>query len=192
MLETMESIDIALFLFLNSLHHASLDSLMLWISDKYIWIPFYLILLALIIRKHELRSLIIVVPALIFLITLSDQISVHVFKNGFERLRPCYNEDISDLIYLLGNCGGRYGFISSHATNTFALATFIICVMKSRSLLYVMIVWAAVVSYSRIYLGVHYPGDVLVGAVVGSLIGYLVWSITKSANARLDYLLSYE
>jgi len=192
MLETLESLDQALFLYLNGLHNDFLDLTMLWISNKFIWIPFYLGLLVLIVRKHEWRSLIIIIPILILLITLSDQISVQIFKNGFERLRPCHNEDLKNLVHLVGNCGGKFGFISSHACNTFALSAFIIYVMKSKSLVYIMIVWAVVVSYSRIYLGVHYPADVLVGALIGWLIGYAVWNITKSANSRLDYILSYD
>ncbi|MBL4754230.1 MAG: phosphatase PAP2 family protein [Flavobacteriales bacterium] len=192
MLETLESLDQALFLYLNGLHNDFLDLTMLWISNKFIWIPFYLGLLVLIVRKHEWRSLIIIIPILILLITLSDQISVQIFKNGFERLRPCHNEDLKNLVHLVGNCGGKFGFISSHACNTFALSAFIIYVMKSKSLVYIMIVWAVVVSYSRIYLGVHYPADVLIGALIGWLIGYVVWNITKSANSRLDYILSYD
>ncbi|MBL4657732.1 MAG: phosphatase PAP2 family protein [Flavobacteriales bacterium] len=192
MIETLESLDIALFLFLNGLYHLSIDPLMLWISDKYVWIPFYIFLLALVVRKHELKSLLIIVPALIILITLSDQISVHVFKNGFERLRPCYNEDVQGIVHLVGNCGGQFGFISSHATNSFALAAFLTLVMKTRSFTYMIIAWAAIVSYSRIYLGVHYPADIIGGMVIGSVIGSVVWLATKHVNERLDYILSYE
>ena len=192
MIEALESLDRALFLFLNGLHCDALDPIMMWISGKFVWIPFYLLLIVLIVRKHEWKSLIIIIPALVVMVTLSDQISVQVFKNGFERYRPCHNEDIKSMIHLLGNCGGQYGFISSHATNTFALAAFIICVMRSTPLTYTMFIWAAVVSYSRIYLGVHYPADVLTGALVGWLVGYGVWHLTKMANARMDYILSYE
>ena len=192
MIETLECLDIALFLFLNGLYHSSIDPLMLWISDKYVWIPFYIFLLALVVRKHELKSLLIIVPALIILITLSDQISVHVFKNGFERLRPCYNEDVQGIVHLVGNCGGQFGFISSHATNSFALAAFLTLVMKTRSFTYMIIAWAAIVSYSRIYLGVHYPADIIGGMVIGSVIGSVVWLATKHVNERLDYILSYE
>ena len=192
MIETLEAIDRDLFLLLNGLHHPSLDQIMLLISDKFIWVPFYILLLMLIVRKHEMKSLVLVIPALILLIALSDQISVQVFKNGFERFRPCYNGELQGLIHLVGNCGGKFGFVSSHATNTFALATFITLVMKSKPLLYIMFIWAVVVSYSRIYLGVHYPGDVMGGALLGCSIGLLVWSLTKGANARLNYILSYE
>jgi len=192
MIEALESLDLELFLFLNGLHHVALDPLMLWISEKYVWIPFYLLLLGLIVRKHDLKSLVIIIPALIMLITLSDQISVQIFKNGFERYRPCYNEDIQNLIHLLGDCGGRFGFISSHATNSFALAIFLILVMKSRSFMLVMFVWAAIVSYSRIYLGVHYPADIAVGALVGGIIGMTIWLVVKQINVRLNYILSYE
>lgn len=192
MFEVLESLDIELFIYLNSLHHEALDPVMLWISNKFIWIPFYLFLLVLIIRKHDLVSLLLIIPALIFLITLSDQISVQVFKNGFERFRPCHNEDIQNLIHLVGNCGGRFGFISSHATNVFALASFLILVMKSRSFTYMMIIWAVLVSYSRIYLGVHYPADIIGGAIIGTFIGMTVWVIVKLVNSRMNYLLSYE
>ena len=192
MIETLEELDRSLFLLLNGLHHDSVDQIMIWLSDKFIWIPFYVLLIGLIVRKHEFKSLLLVIPALILLVVLSDQISVHLFKNGFERLRPCHDAGLQQLIHLVGNCGGQFGFVSSHAANTFALASFLIYVMKSKSIFYIMIIWAFAVSYSRIYLGVHYPGDVLVGAVVGWLIGYLVWTLAKSANVKLDYLLSYE
>jgi len=184
MTDLLISFDTWLFLLLNNLHSEVLDPIMVWISGKFTWIPLYLILLALVIRKHQLKSILIVVPFIFLLITASDQISVHLFKNLFERLRPCHNSELKDFIHLLGNCGGQYGFLSSHASNTFALATFLILLMKHRAYLYTLVIWAGLVSYSRIYLGVHYPADILAGACLGILIGILIWKLFLETNKK--------
>lgn len=173
-------LDTKLFLFLNGLHVAWLDPVMIFISGKYTWIPFYLILLYLVIRKYKWQSLWAIL-AIVMLIICSDQLSAHVFKPLFHRLRPCHNEMIRDLVYLPdGHCGGKYGFISSHACNAFALAVFLIHIMKKQYkkitrivFILVMFVWATLVAYSRIYMGVHYPGDIFCGALVGALMGFL-------------------
>ena len=130
MTDLLVSFDTWLFLLLNSQHSEALDPIMVLISGKFTWIPLYVILLALVIRKYQVRSMLIVVPFIVLLITSSDQISVHLFKNLFERLRPCHNSELKEFIHLLGNCGGQYGFLSSHASNTFALATFLILLMS--------------------------------------------------------------
>lgn len=184
------SFDTWLFLLLNSLHLEVLDPIMVLISGKFTWIPLYVILLLLVIKKYQIKSMLIVVPFIVLLITSSDQISVHLFKNIFERLRPCHNPDLNDLIHLLGNCGGKYGFLSSHASNTFALATFLILLMKQRAYLYALIFWASLVSYSRIYLGVHYPADIIAGACLGILIGMLFWNLFIKTNGKLHLLKS--
>jgi len=184
MTDLLISFDTWLFLLLNNLHSEVLDPIMVWISGKFTWIPLYLILLALVIRKHQLKSILIVVPFIFLLITASDQISVHLFKNLFERLRPCHNSELKDFIHLLGNCGGQYGFLSSHASNTFALATFLILLMKHRAYLYTLVIWAGLVSYSRIYLGVHYPADILAGACLGILTGILIWKLFLETNKK--------
>lgn len=117
---------------------------------------------------------------------MSDKISVLFFKAAFMRLRPCHNENIAAVIHLVGNCGGKYGFVSSHAANTFALAVFSGLMLKKHypTLLKWALIWASVVSYSRIYLGVHYPGDILVGAVFGGSLGFAMYLIIKQLNQK--------
>lgn len=182
------TLDTELFLFLNRLHVAWLDPVMTFISGKITWAPFYLVLLYLVIRNYKKRSIIIII-GIILLIVCSDQISSGVFKPIFERPRPCHNEAIKDLVYLPnGHCGGAYGFISSHACNTFALAVYLTQILKRhyRKIGWVMFVWAGMVAYSRIYMGVHYPGDIIVGAIVGMLIGYVIWKVyAKIENLKL-------
>jgi undecaprenyl-diphosphatase len=120
-------------------------------------------------------------PVILFFIilgiTLSDQISVHLFKNVFQRLRPCHEPALEGLVHLVnGECGGLYGFVSSHATNSFYVALFSLLFIRKRWFTILMLLWASVVGYSRIYLGVHYPGDVICGSMLGALVG---WGIYK-------------
>lgn len=170
------NLDTELFLFLNGLHVDWLDPVMTFISGKITWAPFYLVLLFLVIKKYKRQSILILI-GVVLLIVCSDQISSGIFKPIFERPRPCHNEAIKDLVYLPnGHCGGAYGFISSHACNTFALAVFITHILKRhyKKIAWVMFSWASLVAYSRIYMGVHYPGDVVVGAIVGMLVGFII------------------
>lgn len=171
----INNLDHELFLFLNGLHVGWLDPVMTFISSEMGWIPFYAILLYLVFRKSGWRGLLFVVIGVVILITCSDQLSSHVFKPVFHRLRPCHDPLIQDLVHLPnGHCGGQYGFISSHACNTFALASFIALIMNKyyKKIGLLMFIWAALVSYSRIYMGVHFPGDVLCGAAVGMILGF--------------------
>ena len=180
--------DTQLFLFLNGLHADWLDPIMIFISGKLTWTPFYLVLLFLIIKNYKKQSILIII-SIILLIICSDQISSSVFKPLFERPRPCHNEAIKDLVYLPnGHCGGAYGFISSHACNVFALAVFVTSILKKyyRNVSWVMFVWATSVAYSRIYMGVHYPADVVVGSIVGVLIGMMILKVYKSVRDLID------
>ena len=157
---------------------------MWWVSGKLSWLPLYVLILAGMILRFKWKTIYIVLSVTI-LITLSDQISAHVFKDIFQRLRPCHNPEISGLIHLVNDyCGGKYGFVSSHAANSFAMATFTACLFRIKGYAWFIFLWATLVSYSRIYLGVHYPGDIIGGAVLGFFLGILVYKLYLLIDKR--------
>ena len=190
-LTSIIDIDTNLFLFLNGIHSPTWDVIFFWVTSKTFWIPLYIILLVLTFIKFKWRGFYVVIfLGLLFLI--SDQTSVKLFKDVFERLRPCHNPQIAELVHTLhGKCGGQFGFVSSHATNSFALAIFSGFLLKSKYkyIMLFMLFWAALVSYSRVYVGVHYPGDIIGGAVLGSVVGFLVFSLMKLVNEKVNLKL---
>ena len=178
-MESLSTIDSDLFLFLNGLHAAWLDKVMTLITDMWVWMPFYLLLIYWVVKQYGKRCWWVFL-AIGIVVLCSDQLSAHVCKPLFQRLRPCYNPDLQELIYLpKGMAGGRYGFTSSHAANTFAVAAFLTPVLRNYRpwLGIVLYLWAFISSYSRIYLGFHYPGDILCGAILGILVGLILWKV---------------
>jgi undecaprenyl-diphosphatase len=174
MIEALDRIDRQWLLWLNSHHSPVFDQLMYTLSDKYVWIPLYVILLGIIIRKYRWQSVWILL-AVIVLITMSDQIA-NLLKSGVKRFRPCKDPEIGYLVHLVNNyCRSSFGFVSGHAANSFALATFISLLFRKKWVTTGFVIWAILVSYSRIYLGVHYPGDVLGGALLGIILGWAVY-----------------
>lgn len=176
----MEAVDSRLFLFLNGQHAGWLDTVMVSITEMWPWIPIYILLAYLVIKQYGRKSLWIFL-AVGLVILCSDQLSAHVCKPLFHRLRPCFNPEFEGMVHLpKGLPGGRYGFVSSHAANTFAVATFLTAALRKgyRSIGWWLFAWALISSYSRIYTGVHYPGDVLAGAVLGILVGLIIWKLT--------------
>ncbi|MCK4853096.1 MAG: phosphatase PAP2 family protein [Bacteroidales bacterium] len=188
MLEILNQWDTQLFLFLNGLHSPFLDKVMWFVSGKIQWLPLYLFILVMLINRFRWRTGWILLVVTI-LITMSDQASVHLFKNVFERLRPCHQSDIAGLIHLVNDyCGGMYGFVSSHASNSFGIAVFTGLLIRNRYYWTGLLIWASLVGYSRIYLGVHFPGDIIGGGLLGSLLAYgLYRMITLIKALKLNH-----
>jgi undecaprenyl-diphosphatase len=185
MLERLNALDTDLFLRLNSFHSPFFDKVMWFISGRIEWLPLYLILIGYIIYRYRWKSVAILV-ALILGVALADQLAVKAFKEVFQRFRPTHNPEIQNLVHIVnGYRGGNYGFVSNHAANTFALAVFLCFLFRNKFFGAFILVWATIVSYSRIYLGVHYPGDVFGGALLGALIAWLVYLIYLKVDHRL-------
>lgn len=189
MFELLKTADKELFLFLNGMHNSFFDFIMYWASDRFLWIPFYMLLLIILIKEYKKKAIFILV-LIASMITISDQVSSTIVKNYVHRLRPCHNPEIESVVHLVnGYCGGSYGYFSSHASNTSALALFLILILRRSGrkdmmitkktmlrktvLFSVLILFALLVSYSRIYLGSHYPFDVFTGIVFGSLLSFI-------------------
>lgn len=187
MIEYLKSIDTDLFLFLNGSHNTFFDPIMYWLSNKLIWTPMYLLIIFLIIRRYKMQGVIMLLFIAVT-ITLCDQTASGLLKNTVQRLRPSHDLALMNLVHLSkAGPGGLYGYASSHAANVFGLATFLFFALdqKFRILKYWMFVWATLVAYSRIYNGVHYPGDVITGVLIGIGYGYL---LTKAYQSLTRYI----
>ena len=188
MLEALREIDRELFIFLNNNHNEFWDPIMILISERFFWFPAYLALIIYLIYTFRRRGLAKLVMSLIA-VGAADVISSRIFKPNFARLRPCHDPDLSEVINIVSGCGGQFGFISSHASTTFALATFMFLVLPPQYKWFkiTLLVWAFLISYSRIYLGVHYPGDVLAGALLGALMAWICEKFYQRVLRRYDY-----
>jgi undecaprenyl-diphosphatase len=169
-LEHLKTLDEQLLLYINSRHSPFWDKVMITASDKYFWIPFYALLLAFLLYRFRKQSYVLV-PAIALTIGAADSISSAIFKPWVARLRPCHDATLAHVITLVDGCGGRFGFMSSHAANSFGLAVLMTVILERKFnwLKGLLFAWALVVSYSRIYLGAHFPGDIAGGALLGSL-----------------------
>lgn len=182
MLEDLKQFDTELFLAINGKHSAFFDTIMYWASDKLFWFPFYAVLLVFLVRIYK-KFAIYVLLAITVTITLCDQTASGLLKNLVKRLRPSHEPTLVQLVRLSeAGPGGNYGFVSSHSANAFGLVTFLFFLLPAKYnwLKIVLLFWALLVSYSRIYNGVHYPFDILGGALVGVLSGSLIWIIFRA------------
>ncbi len=183
-------LDVKLFLYLNGQGTEMWDGFWNFVTHRYTWFPVYFLLLYLVYRLSSWKGLIYYVIVISLLILFVDQTTYYWFKAVFQRPRPSHNADIADLIRITGSPGGRWGFISAHASNTFAIAVFLGYQFKKvfRYSAIILTLWALFISYSRIYVGVHYPADLIFGALWGASVAYVfLWilNITK-LNDKLD------
>lgn len=176
MLEFFYSLDLKLLYFINhTLSNPVFDALMPLLRGKLTWIPLYLIIIYFIIKKYGLKSVWVIGCALLTVL-IADRISAGLIKPYFERLRPCNNPEIQSWLNLPNGRGSSWSFVSSHATNHFALAVYFIMIFIRHRGKYKIIIpflsWAFLIAFAQVYIGFHYPSDVIAGGILGSLIGY--------------------
>ncbi len=188
LIDRLGALDRSAFLAINGAHAPWADGLMLAVSNMLLWFPLYLFFLYLLQRRFGWRGLAWSVPVLALMVLCSDKGSVVLFKETVQRLRPCHALDLDGLVHLVyPGCGGQFGFVSSHASNHFAIAAFMAGMLRGvpRWATPVLLFWALLIGYSRVYLGVHYPGDVLVGAVYGAIIGFIFVLVFRRIVERM-------
>jgi len=183
-MEYLKQIDEYFFRLINSEGWEQMDGMMILISSKWFWIPLYIYILYLIYKRFSDQFLKILFP-LGLLIFIADFGSVHLFKEVFERARPCH---FLDGIRVVDGCGGPFGFISSHASNCFALAFFMALLFRNFWGFACLFSWAVIIGFSRIYLGVHYPFDILGGMFWGLFVSLLVYYMYKMRIKDFDFL----
>ncbi|MET6990173.1 phosphatase PAP2 family protein [Sediminicola arcticus] len=178
MMEQLVQIDKQLFLFLNAMGSTTWDGFWLFMTNKFSSIPLYLFLLITSYKSFGLKKTLLILVTVALLITVTDQLG-NFFKYGVQRLRPCYDPELTGMVRLVkSSCGGKFGYFSAHAANSFALAFFFtrLLAFKYKYIGFFLFSWAAVVAYSRIYVGVHFPLDILTGMGIGL---FLSWLFTK-------------
>lgn len=186
MLERLKEIDTQWFLWINSHHTTALDWTMWTLSQHWSWAVIIVLAFVLLTLRQEPRRWWLVAIGVVLCFLLADQGSV-LIKDTVCRLRPCHA--LEDVRMFRTHCGGQYGFVSSHAANAFAVALFFVLRywkrMKRQWPLLLLIVWALATSYSRAYLGKHYPGDLVCGAILGCIIALIVWWLTDTIEKKL-------
>jgi undecaprenyl-diphosphatase len=185
MIDQLLQYDKDLFLFLNNLGSQTWDGLWLVITNKFAFIPLYILLLFLIYKRLGVKSLLIVIFVVTLMIVFTDQIT-NLFKHGFQRLRPCREEGVMEQMRFIAVRCGRYGFFSGHSSNTMAVAIFVGLTLKKqyKNLIFILLLWSAIVAYSRIYVGVHYPLDIVCGMTFGAISGFIFYRFNQYLQKR--------
>jgi undecaprenyl-diphosphatase len=188
MIQKLKELDADFVLFVNGKHTPFLDSFFYTVSQTWVWVPLYILLLLLVVRKFQSRSWLVLL-CIALLITLSDQFASGLMKNLVMRYRPSHNIILGPQLHIVRDyTGGLYGFMSSHAANVFALTSFLTFIFKEEKMKWIPLLWlwATVVAFSRIYLGVHYLSDIIGGALVGIFFAWVVSKIFFSFNKKLN------
>lgn len=186
-IDNLKSIDNSILLAINGAHTPFWDNFMMYASNRLVWIPLYLALVYLLFKKLG-KSFWLAVLFAIAAVAISDQLASHLVKNLVMRYRPSHNLILSSKLHYVDNyMGGLYGFASSHASNTFAIAVFLYLLFPTdRILILGMFFWACLVCYSRMYLGVHYPSDIVGGMIIGTLSAALCYTLWRKLSTRLQ------
>ncbi|MEM0932027.1 MAG: phosphatase PAP2 family protein [Bacteroidota bacterium] len=187
MIDTLVQCDKDLFLFLNGMGTETWDAFWLFITNKLSSIPLYALLLFLSYRYLGMKRTLITLVFVGLLITATDQLA-NFFKYGVARLRPCHDVEINTVMRLVkSSCGGKFGYFSAHAANSMALATFFTVLLKQKlgKIGLLLFIWALLVGYSRVYIGVHFPLDVITGMVIGILFGWLFSKLSIFAFQKM-------
>lgn len=186
-METLLQIDREVLLYFNSIHSPFWDNFFWVFTSTPIWIPFYMSIAFVFFKRLELKGVWSFI-ALVLVIVLCDQISSSIFKELFERLRPSHEPTLEGIVNLVnGKRGGQFGFVSSHAANSFGLTMFTVLLFRKWYYSLTVFIWASVNSYSRIYMGLHYPGDILGGLILGIMVAGFVYLIFKRFCFRYVY-----
>ena len=183
-MQYLQQIDEYFFRIINSAGYIEMDYIMKLISSKWLWIPLYIFIIFNIYKNFQ-ENFLKILLALIILIFFADFGSVQLFKEIFQRLRPCH---FLENVRVVDSCGGLFGFISSHAANTFAIAFFVSLLLRSNLWFISLFLWACLIGYSRVYLGVHYPLDILGGMLWGLFVSLLVYYIFKMKIKNIDFV----
>lgn len=193
MLDFLIELDTNIFLFLNDLHLPFFDYFMKAFTGKLIWAPMYAVILFILYRRYGWKVATVFVLGTVLSVGLADHICASHIRPFVERLRPSnlLNPISSEVHIVDGYRGGSYGFPSCHAANSFALATFLSLLFSARRFTIFIFVWALLNSYSRLYLGVHYPGDLIIGAIIGSMIASGVYFLSKYVASRISTPQTY-
>lgn len=186
MIEVINNLDTRLFLYLNSLGSETFDGFWLFVTNKWSSVPLYLLALYLVYREHGIKGAMIILVTVALMIATTDQLS-NLFKDGFQRPRPCQEDAFKDVMRMVAVRCGKYGFFSAHAASSVAVSIYLSRLLCSKYTItpYLLLIWCALVSYSRIYLGVHYPGDIVVGAMVGLIVGVVYYKLLTLAYYRV-------
>lgn len=175
MIETLKQIDREWFLAINNgMQSAFLDVVCPFMRKQSNWYILYAIVLYICYRKWNKNVLWIIAGAAL-LVIVSDQVSANLIKNTVQRLRPCNEPSLAGMVHNIVGCGSGFSFISAHATNHFAIAVFFSILFSNQHkwVMYAALLWAALIAFSQVYVGVHYPFDVLCGALLGSIFGWI-------------------
>lgn len=190
MFENLEQIDQRLLIFFNGIHSPWADPVMWWISNKYIWIPMYLLIVYFIFKKYGLRAILFLI-GIILCFAVGDLLSEFI-KHTVHRFRPTYNAVVKTQIHTVyGYVGGMYGYVSSHATNTLGFAMITSLILKNRHYSIFIFSWSLLVCYSRMYLGVHYPFDLFSGALLGCTVAFSLYQLISFFERKYSHKIAF-